>query len=133
FADPASPEAVDIFDINAGHVNNYAQRSVPPQDRVKSVGDPRGIVWNAAGTKAYVSGMGSNNVVVLGANGTRAGLDDTIPVQEGPTGLALDEGRNALYVLNRFDGSISVVDLDTEAESTVVRFYDPTPAVIKTG
>jgi YVTN family beta-propeller protein len=135
FADPgaAAPEPDDIVDLNAGHVGNYTQRQIPPAERAKSLGDPRGIVWNTAGTKAYVSGMGSNNVIVMAPSGNRAGLDDTIEVQEGPTGLALDEGRGNLYVLNRFDGSISVIDLATEVETAVVPFFDPTPAVIKTG
>src|SRR5690606_25583341 len=65
--------------------------------------------------------------------GARAGLADTIPVGEGPTGLALDEPRGLLYVLNRFDASVSVVDLAAETELARIPFFDPTPAAIKNG
>jgi len=90
-------------------------------------------VWNSGGTLGYVAGMGSNNVVVIDAPGARAGLADTIEVGEGPTGLALDESHDRLYVLNRFDASISVVDTNTELEIDRVAFFDPTPTPIKAG
>lgn len=80
-----------IVDLNA-HLT-YAAPTVPQAQRDLSIGDPRGIVWNAAGTRGYVSGMGSNNVVVIDAAGRRAGKQPTIEVGEGPTGLALDEPR----------------------------------------
>ena len=35
----------------------------------------------------------------------------------GPTGLVLDEGRERLYVLTRFDNGISVVDLASRPRS----------------
>lgn len=90
-------------------------------------------MWNSAGTKGYVAGMGSMNLVVINSNSARAGLTDTIWVGKGPTGLALDEARGQLYVLNKFDASISIVDLATEAQVDVVPFFDPSPYAIKVG
>ncbi|MBL8764803.1 MAG: hypothetical protein JNM07_11090 [Phycisphaerae bacterium] len=129
--DPSNFANRSVVDLNP-HLT-YETSSVNQKERDKSIGDPRAIVWNAAGTRAYVAGLGSNNLVVIDASGARAGLAETIPVREGPTGLALDEARGWLYVLNRFDGSISLVDVSSEVESARVPFFDPTPLTVKTG
>ncbi|MFG0282796.1 MAG: GC-type dockerin domain-anchored protein, partial [Phycisphaerales bacterium JB039] len=127
---PGAPGAT-ITDLNP-HLD-YAVRSVPQAERNRSIGDPRAIVFNAAGTRAYISGMGSNNVIVLDATGARAGLSDTIEVGEGPIGLALDEPAQRLFVHNRFEGSVSIVDLATETEVQRISYFDPTPDVISAG
>ncbi|MBL8861224.1 MAG: hypothetical protein JNK02_04350 [Planctomycetes bacterium] len=111
----------------------YSVPTVPQALRNESIGDPRAIVWNAAGTKGYVAGMGSNNVVVVDPSGARAGLSPTIAVPEGPTGLALDEARGRLYVLSKFAGRLSVVSTATEALVQVIGFHDATPAAIRNG
>ena len=77
--------------------------------------------------------MGSGNLVVIDANGNRMAGQPALPLGEGPTGLALDEPRERLYVLNRFAESISVVDTRTATVAATVPLFDPTPAVIKTG
>lgn len=144
--DPTGPTTVDVVDLNDDHLD-YSDAQISAQSnsgtadqslRDKSIGDPRGIVWNGAGTRGYVTGMGSNNVIVIDQDGNRLAPTGapgavTIEVGEGPTGLALDESQNRLYVLNKFAGSISVIDTTTEAVSTTVSFYDPTPVAIKTG
>ncbi len=130
--DPASPaDTTTITDLNP-HLD-YSVATLPPSLRDQSLGDPRGIAWNAAGTRAYVTGMGSNNLVVIDPSGSRAGLAPTIGVGEGPTGLVVDDARGQLYVLNRFGASVSVVDTATEQETLRVPFFDPTPAEIKVG
>ncbi|MGH7244837.1 MAG: beta-propeller fold lactonase family protein [Phycisphaerales bacterium] len=128
--DPAALTS-SIVDLNP-HLT-YAASSIPQIERNKSLGDPRGIVWNNAGTTGYVSGMGSNNVIVINTVGARAGLAPTIDVGEGPTGLALDESRDRLYVMNKFEGSISVVSLSDQTQIIKVPFFDPTTSDIKAG
>ena len=76
---------------------------------------------------------GSNNVVVLTASGARAGAGTPIEVGEGPTGLALDGVRKRLFVLNKFEASISVVDTAAELELGRVSFFDPSPTAIRDG
>ncbi|MFT7486611.1 MAG: YVTN family beta-propeller protein, partial [Candidatus Paceibacteria bacterium] len=127
----AAGSSQGVFDLN-DHLN-YSSGNVPQVDRDKSIGDPRGIVWNAAGSRAYVSGMGSNNVIVLSGSATRVNSGSTIEVGEGPTGLALDEIAGLLFVLNKFDSSISVISTTTEAELTRVSFHDASPAAIQIG
>lgn len=129
-----------IVDLNFEHLSAaqpggdpYADGLVPQNVRDKSLGDPRGIVWNAAGTLGFITGMGSNNLIAVNASGHRAFPNQTTELREGPTGLALDEPRQRLYVLNRFHGSVSVVDTVTLTEIANVPFFDPTPPVIKIG
>jgi len=110
-----------------------------------SIGDPRGIAWNPATGKGYVTGMGSNNVVVINAAGARDSVLNTpIPVGQGPTGIVLNAvGANAssptlAYVLNKFDATISVLSLAAtnvnQAEvSRVALSYDPTPNDVRAG
>lgn len=124
---PASPVASRLVtDLNP-HLD-YTSPSAPPAVRAQSLGDPRAIVWNAAGTLAYVSGRGSGSVAVFDSAGARVAM---IPVGKGPTGLALAGSR--LFVLNHFDASISVIDTVSNTETARVPFYDPTPTSIKDG
>lgn len=125
-------QANAVRDLNA-HLN-YSSPRVTQSERDKSLGDPRGIVWNAAGTRAYVTGMGSNNLVLLDAQGQRTGLRPTIEVGQGPTGVVLQESRRRAFVLNRFDATIGIVNLDSETMvATVPLSYDPTPQVVREG
>ena len=120
-----------VVDLNP-HLD-YRASTVPQATREESVGDPRGIVWSASTGKGYVSGMGSNNLVVIDAFGARTGRAATVEVGEGPTGLALDEARGRLFVLARFEAALCVVDLAEEREMARVVFHDPTPPVIRAG
>jgi DNA-binding beta-propeller fold protein YncE len=128
---PVGPTTLAVVDLNP-HLT-YLVPTVPQSERDKSIGDPRGIAWNASGTKGYVTGLGSNNVIVINQTGARAGLSQTIPVGEGPTGVALDAANGRLLVLDKFEGAISVVDLSTETETVRVPFHDPSPSAIRVG
>jgi len=126
--DPTDPDDMAIHDLNP-HLD-YATHTVPIATREQSIGDPRGIAWNAAGTRGYVAGMGSNNLVAIDHNAERIGRID---VGRGPTGVAIDDARQRVYVLNKFDGSISIIDAASLTEIQRVTLFDPTPAVIRTG
>jgi len=121
----------DIVDLNS-HLD-YATPSIPVSERSKSIADTRAIVWRSDGSRAYVTGMGSGNLIVLDANGRRIGQQPSLKLEEGAHGMALDERRSRLYVLNRFASSISVVDLIRETVLTNVTMFDPTPEGIKMG
>jgi YVTN family beta-propeller protein len=51
----------------------------------------------------------------------------------GPTGLVLDQGEGTLYVLTRFDNSISVIDTGSRHEIAHVSMFNPEPSSITTG
>jgi YVTN family beta-propeller protein len=129
--DPSGTTRLAVVDLNP-HLD-YTTLSVPQSERDKSIGDPRGIVWNQTGSRGYVSAMGSNNVIVVDGSGARAGLAPTIAVGEGPTGVVLDEARQRLYVLNKFAASVSAVNTQSELEVERAKFFDPTPRAIKIG
>ena len=117
-----------ITDLNP-HLNDSVS-TIAQSQRDRSIGDPRGIAWQADGTRAYITGMGSNNVIVINNAGNRTGR---IEVGEGPTGIVIENQSNRAFVLNKFDASISAINLSTLRETARVDFFDPTPEVIKKG
>lgn len=135
-ADPAPGGTASVLDLNP-HLTYSAEEIATQSDpatysraaRQRSIGDPRAIVWNRTGSRGFVAGMGSNNVIVIDAAGDRIGAP--IRVGAGPTGLALRGNR--LYVMNKFGGTISTIDAQTRQELGKTAFFDPTPASIKDG
>jgi YVTN family beta-propeller protein len=85
------------------------------------------------GAKAYVAALGSNKLGVL--DGTTATVTGRVAVGQGPwSGLAMAADGARLYVLNRFDNTISIVAPASDAVvATVPLGFDPTPAVIRNG
>lgn len=126
FFQPTGP--TNLVDLNP-HLD-YATASIPQAQRDLSIGDPRGIAWSPAGDFALVTGMGSNNVVLVDE---QLGRGATIEVGEGPTGIVVHAGHGVAYVLNKFEGSLSVVDLGSRTETQRVAFFDPTPQPIRIG
>jgi len=124
----ATPSTIQIADINP-HLT-YTTSSIPILQRAQSIGDPRSIVWDAAGARAYVCGIGSNIVVATDVTGARLA---TFSVGEGASGLALSFDGSRLYTLNRFSGSISTSSVSSLVELARTSFYDPTPAAIRDG
>ena len=131
----ARANPVDITDLNP-HLD-YSVANIPMPQRVRSIGDPRAIAWTSDGALAYIAGMGSNNVIGINSNGERVDLpgtvNGTVPVGEGPAGLALDEERGRLIVFNRFEMSLSFIDLQTHGELVRVPLHDSTPELIRAG
>src|SRR5262249_45671240 len=111
--DPAgndSPASKQTIDLNPHLANAYRQNlsTVSADLRKLSIADPRGIAWRSDGSVGYITGMGTNNLVTIDASGNRL---NQVDVGQGPTGIVLDETRKRLFVLNRFEGSISVLDM----------------------
>ncbi|MBM3984616.1 MAG: hypothetical protein FJ296_02820, partial [Planctomycetes bacterium] len=129
-ADPGMGRALRT-DLNP-HLD-YVNVTLPQSVRDESLADPRAIVFHADGQQGWVVGMGSSNVIAVNADGSRNTAIPPIPVGEGPTGAALDEGAQRLYVLNKFAASISVIDTGTASETARVAYFDPTPEVIRDG
>ncbi|MCH2162206.1 MAG: hypothetical protein MK085_10080, partial [Phycisphaerales bacterium] len=109
---------------------DYVQRNIPWNDRVQSLGDPRGAAFSPLDNRFWVAGMGSNNLGIFDSALSRQG---DVAVGEGPTGLVFDASGQRLYVLNRFEGTVSVVNAVNQLELTRVAFFDPTPQFIHDG
>lgn len=99
-------------------------------ERQNSLSLPADIARASDGT-LYVAATGSAKVGVLDSSGA---VQTRIAVGQGPTGLALNQQRNLLYVLNRFDESVSIIDTTTRAQiGTVSVGFNPEPASIIRG
>jgi len=128
----ASSGAVAPVDINS-HINYAVPGS--PSERSLSVAHPGDGVFNAAGSTFYLTALGSRKVAVLNSAGA---IVDRIDVGEGPSGVALNEADARLYVLNRFENTISTVDTGAAAEIDVIGVagpaaFDPSPDAVKIG
>lgn len=136
---------VALVDLNEEHLDAaqggvgmaYSDSSVPQSERNKSIGDPRGVAFSLDGATAYITGMGSNNVVPVNTStGQRTSIGATIEVGHGPTGIVHHPTQNRLYVVNKFGGSVSVINTSSKGGETVIathEFYDPTPDFINEG
>src|SRR5262249_53692941 len=105
----------------------------------RSFATPTGLAVTANGATLYVAAFGSSAVGVIPTTSLEGGtwvpsVGDRIMVTGGgPSGLVLDEPRNRLYVLTRFDDGISVLDTATRAEVAHVALHDPEPASVIAG
>jgi YVTN family beta-propeller protein len=112
---------------------------VPNTESEKSLALPQQMAITRDGRTLYVAALGSSEIGIFN---TTALENDTfvpstarqIPVTGGgPTGIVLDEGRDRLYVLTRFDDSISVIDTTTKAEVAHVPMHNPEPPSVLAG
>ena len=130
--------------VTPRHLNKHidydsAFDPIPNETNGKSLAFPNGMAFNAAGTQLYVAALGSSKV---GVYTTSALENDTftpdvanqIPVSGGgPTGLVLDEANSRLYVLTRFDNSVSVVNTTMLVEESHVALHNPEPESVVAG
>lgn len=126
---PGGAGTPSVADMNP-HLD-YQSSIVPEATRRLSIGDPRGAAFDAAGNRLYVTGMGSDNVVVFDGAGARVGAP--ISVGRGPVGIAVHTSASRLHVWNRFEGSLSVVDVATGSELARVPIFDPTLPAVREG
>jgi len=131
-APPDMLTPANIADLNPHLADAYANAlpRVSSDLRNLSIADPRGIAWSPDSAIAYVTGMGTNNVIKIDELGNRL---NQVDVGEGPTGVVFDTGRNLLYVLSKFSFGVSVINPDAMTELARVSLPDPTPEVIRTG
>jgi YVTN family beta-propeller protein len=124
----ATPTVASVSDLNA-HVD-FNNPAGSDSERALSLAMPADLVRQSDGT-LYVAATGSARVGVLDSAGAVQGR---IAVGQGPTGLALDEARSRLYVLNRFDETISVVDTLSKTQVSQVSVgFNPEPASVRDG
>lgn len=126
------------------HLNKHIDYSACCDGLPNSVNDrslalPMDMVVSKDGTTLYVAAFGSNKVGVFD---TRELEDDTFVPDVanqvtlsagGPSGVALDERRDRLYVMTRYDNGISIVDTNTKSEVGHVTMYSPEPQHIVDG
>ncbi|QRO01901.1 hypothetical protein JRI60_24220 [Archangium violaceum] len=112
-----------------------------PTAKNHSLSTPTEMVISGDGTKLYVAAFSSNKVGVFDTAALEADTFNPktasanyIPVSGGgPSGLVLDEARNRLYVMTRFDNAVKVIDLATRKQVTSAALYNPEPATVVEG
>ncbi len=112
---------------------------IPNTENDDSLGFPLGMAVSSDGATLYVAAFGSSEVAVYNTaqleadTFTPSAANQIAVTGGGPTGLILDETRSQLYVLTRFDDSISVVHTGTGDELVHVALHNPEPDSEKDG
>lgn len=100
---------------------------------------PVSLAFDAAGDTLWVAALGSAKVSAIDTASLDDGSFSPDPSDHvdltgsGPCGLVVDELRRRLYVYTRFDGGVSVVDLDARRELARVPLPNPEPDVVRMG
>jgi sugar lactone lactonase YvrE len=115
----------------------------PASEAEASIAFPTDLAFSSDGHRVYVAGLGSGKIGIFDTAGLEAGTINAstktlVAVGGGPSGLALDEAHNRLYVMNRFTHDISIVsnasNPATAAETAVVPLrFDPEPPEVRDG
>ena len=134
--------------IKPRHLNKHINYSVlagdvgfDPTQKNHSLATPVEMVFDSTGTTLYVAAFGSSKVGVFNASDLEDdSFDPTVTSADylsvsggGPSGLVLDETNNRLYVLTRFDNSVSVLDLTSSTETDHIALPNPEPAIVSDG
>lgn len=112
-----------------------------PTAKNSSLATPLEMVVTSDGNTLYVAAFGSAKVGVFNTgalendtfNPTTASQSYISVSGGGVSGLVLDEPRNQLYVMTRFDNAVKTIDLSTRREITSVAFTNPEPPSVTAG
>src|SRR6266542_1661953 len=131
-------------DVRPRHLNKHIDYShccapVPNDESEKSLAFPQSMAVSSNGSTLYVAALGSSKVGVFSTAELEA--DTFVPNASnqievsggGPTGVVLDEAKNRLYVLTRFDNGIAIVDAQAKREVSKMLMHNPEPASIVEG
>ena len=133
---------IDGTDIQPVHLNSHIDYSTAlgsAEERRHSLAFPMEMVISSDGETMYTAAFGSSkigmfSIAELDSDSITPDVNNQIEVTGGgPSGLVLDEARNRLYVLTRFDNSVVVVDLSTKQQMQSVAMYNPEPAEVIEG
>jgi YVTN family beta-propeller protein len=126
------------------HIDYTKRASDPgfdPTTKNHSLSMPLDMAVSADGSTLYVAAFGSGKIGVFNTtaleNNTfnpRSISTNYLPVSGGgPSGLVLDEARDRLYVMTRFDNSIKVINLSSKQEIASLNLPNPEPASVVAG
>jgi YVTN family beta-propeller protein len=128
--------------VTPRHLNkhiNYAVVPSPAGVKNNSLAIPTGMAVTSNGATLYVAAFGSSKVGIfdtaeLEANTfTPSALDHITVTGGGPSGLVLNEAKNRLYVLTRFDSAVSVIDTTGATQIDHLPVHNPEPAIVVNG
>jgi YVTN family beta-propeller protein len=126
------------------HLNKHIDYDVLPAPagiKDHSLATPVGVAVSPDGSTLYVAAFGSSRIGVFDTVALEGDTFDPVSASAnyiavsggGPSGLVLDPNTQRLYVLTRFDDSVSVVDLGTRTEVAHRALHNPEPASVIAG
>jgi len=133
---------LDGVTVTPRHLNkhiNYALRPAPAGVKDDSLAIPTQMAVSSSGSTLYVAAFGSSKIGIFDTTTlendtfTPSSTNHILLSGGGPSGLVLDEANGKLYVLTRFDNSISVVDVASKTEEGHLSLYNPEPPSVVTG
>ncbi|MFN2426482.1 MAG: YncE family protein [Candidatus Binatia bacterium] len=132
--------------VTTRHLNKHIDYDLNPFDPVPnatnaaSLAFPLDMQFSGDGSTLFVTAFGSSKIGMFDTAELEA--DTFVPGESGtqftvtgggPSGLVLDEDNSRLYVLTRFDNSISTVSTATGMETSHVALHNPEPASVVEG
>ncbi len=138
--DPANANAVTRVDLNA-HINRASDPATNLAEREASVSQPGMLVWKSDGSAGYMTAIGSRKLFRVDGScfsgacvfGPNRANPTAVVVGEGPTGVALDEAHDRLFVLNRISHSLAIVELSTLDLLAEIPLHDPSDLATREG
>jgi DNA-binding beta-propeller fold protein YncE len=129
---------LDSGTVTPRHLNKHIDydaccEALPNSVNDRSLAQPVEMAVTSDGDTLFVAAFGSSKVGVFSTAELESDTfvpdaTDHIEVSGGgPAGLVLDEPRGRLYVLTRFDNSVSVVLTGTGLESAHLALHNPEP------
>lgn len=135
---------IDSSGVAPRHLNKHVDFSsccapTPNDDSERSLALPLEMAVSSDGATLYLAAFGSSKIGVFDT--AELETDTFVPDSAdhielsggGPSGLVLDEARGRLYVLTRFDNSISVVDTASGQEIGHIALFNPEPPSVVQG
>jgi YVTN family beta-propeller protein len=133
---------IDGSSIIPRHINKHIDYSIVPSPtgiKQNSLSTPLGMAISTTGDTLYLAAFGSSKIGIFDTDDLED--DSFVPSSNnhitvsggGPTGIILDESKSKLYVLTRFDNSISVIDTTSKLETSHIALHNPEPATILAG
>ena len=130
--------------VQPRHLNKHIDYDIlpaPAGTKNHSLATPVDMAVSSNGATLYVAAFGSSKIGVFSTAALENDSFDPTTTSAnyisvtggGPSGLALDEARNRLYVLTRFDNAVKVVNLATKAQIQAITLNNPEPAHVVTG
>ncbi|MCI0507510.1 MAG: hypothetical protein L0Z73_15555 [Gammaproteobacteria bacterium] len=124
------------------HLNkhiNYTQFPGAQSERAAALANPLDMAVTSDGNTLYAAAFGSQKIGVFNT----AALEDDSFISDaanqislsagGPSGVVLDETRDRLYALTRFDNGLSVIDTTSSQEVSHLTMFNPEPAHVING
>ncbi|MEM9255142.1 MAG: thrombospondin type 3 repeat-containing protein [Pseudomonadota bacterium] len=133
------------IDYSALHTDADADHDAINAQKAHSLATPLQMVINNAGDTIYMAAFGSAKIGVfdaadIEAANFEASFDPTTESANyistlggGPSGLALDEANDRLYVLTRFSNQVEVIDLNSDTVVETHSLYNPEPQFVQDG